>query len=273
MARSLEQLSQSTGILKGEELRCLQRFCVHNHMRPKEHLRDDYGKLLGAGNVENLRRYFHSRVESFFLPGTLKASARSSAADELYRLRYGPTRITVYNVLLAYTIIRPKPRKQYLECAEWLVEAAKVPVDGKDLSGTTVMAHAISTHPYLDTVFADLMLQSGSPINDRNRYGYTAAHEFAVVLPSAEGWGVVRDKLVVALRWFLENKGNLDLRDGDGTTARHLLTPLKRFSRNIQLLLKSDPSEWERGRIIDVPRNQPCPCGSGHKFRRCCGKD
>lgn len=21
-----------------------------------------------------------------------------------------------------------------------------------------------------------------------------------------------------------------------------------------------------------IPRNAPCPCGSGHKFKKCCGK-
>ena len=273
---------QSNGTLKGEELISLQRFCVHNHMNPKEHLCDDYGKLLRAGNVGNLRKHFDSRVESFFLPGTLKASARSSAADELYRLRYGPTTITVYNVLLAYTVIRPKLRKRYLECVKWLVEAAKVPVDGKDLSGTTVLAHAISTHPYLDIDFAELMLKAGSPVNDRNRYGYTAAHEFANVASSLEEWQTMQDnpeamiKVAVALNWFLENKGDIDIKDGDGIPARHLLTHLNSHSKTISLSLEPDSSrskKSEMGGIIEYPRNQPCLCGSGHKYRRCCGKD
>ena len=280
--RSLEQLKESTGILKGKELTCLQRFCVRNHMCPKAHLLDDYGKLLRAGNVENLRRHFDSRVDSFFLPGTLKDRARSSAADELYRLRYGPTRITVYNVLLAYTVIRPKLRKKYFECVKWLVEAAEVPVDGKDLSGTTVMVHAISTHPYLDTEFAELMLKAGTPVNHRNRYGYTAAHEFANVASSLEEWKTVRNKrqalnqVAVVLQWFIQNKGNVDIKDGDGISARYLLEPLASFSEHIRLLLEADGSESnsrDLGRINQIPRNQPCPCGSGHKFRRCCGND
>ena len=280
--RSLEQLQGSNDILKGEELICLQRFCVHNHMSPREHLLDDYGKLLRAGNVGNLGKYFNSRVESFFLPGTSKARARASATDELYRLRYGPTRITVYNVLLAYTVIRPKLRKRYIECVKWLLEAAKVPVDGKDLSGTTVMTHAISTHPYLDTKFAELMLEAGSPVNHRNRYGYTAAHEFATVVSSPEEWKAMRDKhetvnkVAAALQWFVDNKGNIDVKDGNGVSARHLLKPLASFSPHIKALLganSNEPKRPEMGRIMEIPRNQPCPCGSGHKFRRCCGDD
>lgn len=283
--RSLEQLKESTGTLKGAELTCLQQFCVRNHMCPKEHLLDAYGRLLRAGNVYSLRRYFENRVSSFFLPGTLEAQARSSAADELYRLRYGPTRITVFNVLLAYTWMRRRLRKKYLECARWLVEVAKVPVDGTDLSGTTVLTHAISTHPYLDLGFADIMLEAGSPINHRNRYGYTAAHEFANVASSRDEWYRMRGKEVViagvavVLEWFIEKNGDIDIKDGNEISARHLLRRLCRespHSQQINRLLGTDRNELKIsrvGRIIEIPRNQPCPCGSGHKFRRCCGSD
>ena len=265
--RSIEQLMESTGILRGDELICLQQFCVHNYMIPKEHLLDDYGKLLRGGNVEDLRRYFNSRVKSFLLPGTLKARARLSATDELYRLRYGPTRITVYNVLLAYTVMRPKLRKKYFECVKWLLEAAHVPVDGEDLSGTTVMVHAISTHPYLDIEFAELMLKAGSPVNHRNRYGYTAAHEFANVVMRNQQTAI--DKAATALQWFVKNKGDIDVEDGDGISARDMLEPLGTDSLSIRRLLNPD----DVGRMSEIGRNQPCPCRSGRKFRRCCGKE
>lgn len=32
------------------------------------------------------------------------------------------------------------------------------------------------------------------------------------------------------------------------------------------------PSSSSRGRTRPVGRNDPCPCGSGRKFKRCCGK-
>ena len=258
-------------------------------MCPKKHLIDSYGRLLRAGNVYSLRRYFENRVSSFSLLGTLKAQAqaRSSAADELYRLRYGPTRITIFNVLLVYTVIRPRFRKKYLECARWLVGVAKVPVDGKDLSGTTVLTHAISTHPYLDLEFAGIMLKAGSPINHRTRYGYTAAHDIANVVSSREEWDMLCskkkaiDEVAIALKWFVENDGNIDIKDGNEISARHLLWRLYRaIPENLRLqiarLLGVNCNGSEKsgvGRIIEISRNHPCPCGSGRKFKRCCGRD
>ena len=285
--RSLEQLKESTGTLKGAELTRLQRFCVYNHMCPKEHLIDSYGRLLRAGNVYSLRRYFENRVSSFSLPGRLKTQARSSAADELYRLRYGPTRITIFNVLLAYTVIRPRFRKRYLQCAAWLVEVAKVPVDGQDLSGTTVLTHAISTHPYLDLEFAGIMLKAGSPINHRNRYGYTAAHDIANVVSSRDEWERLWskrkaiDEVAIALKWFVKNDGNIDIKDGNEISARHLLWRLYRaipddLRLQIGRLLGVECSESKKsgvGQISEIARNHPCPCGSGRKFKRCCGSD
>lgn len=242
-------------------------------MRPKEHLLDTYGRLLRAGNVYDLRQHFDSRIALFTSPGKTKAEARALATNELYDLRYGPTKITVYNVLLAYTVMRPTIRREYLDCAKWLIETAKVPVDGEDLSGTNILSHAISTQPYLDIEFADLMLTAGAHINHRNRYGYTAAHDIANVMWLQEN---ARKKAAMALQWFLEKGGNVDIKDGDRISARDLI---QRFgARTPELAVVLEKTDQGLPQTVDhgptrVSRNAPCPCGSRRKYKKCCGKD
>ena len=98
-------------------------------------------------------------------------------ADELYALRWGPTRVPIYDFLLLSTIMRPESRQSYLAIARWLVETVGVPVDAPDLSGTRALSHAISTKPFFDRDYAQIMLDAGGDVNQQNRYGCTAAHD------------------------------------------------------------------------------------------------
>ena len=43
--------------------------------------------------------------------------------------------------------------------------------------------------------------------------------------------------------------------------------PLERRTRRMDEIDPNDESTWGR-----VPRNAPCPCGSGKKFKQCHGK-
>lgn len=67
--------------------------------------------------------------------------------------------------------MNPPERPKYLALGEWLVKTTEVPVDGTDMSGTTALMHSISTKPYFDTSFAQLLLDAGADINHRNLFG------------------------------------------------------------------------------------------------------
>ena len=165
--------------------------------------------------------------------------ARTRAAQDIYHLKWGPTKVPIYNLLgISFHTFRHQ-QLQHLAIARWLSTVAKVPVDGTDMSGTTALAHSISTHPAFDPEFAQILYDAGADINVRNRYGATPAHEMSLVLSLDEQ--DVR-KTEEALRWFVTRGGNVDVKDGDGITARTLAEmTAKRFrSKNIFLLLENE---------------------------------
>jgi hypothetical protein len=165
----------------------------------------------------------------------------------------------------------PSTRPSYLNMAEWLINTAKVNVDGTDLSGTTALAYSISTKPYFDTQFAEMLHAAGGNINHRNRYGETAAHDFVKVMSyDAES----RRRPVEALKWFLSHGGDLEIKCGDGMTAKYIITRLAPIVPELKAAM--DDAEGGGGTSSSgkkVGRNEPCPCESGKKYKACCGKN
>lgn len=55
-------------------------------------------------------------------------------------------------------------------------------------------------------------------------------------------------------------------------------TYLNRIKRHYKMFRETIEKEIEQSRAIqtsskeEIPRNAPCPCGSGKKYKRCCGK-
>ena len=92
-------------------------------MDPDRDFKDPYGVLIEDGDLTPIQEHFQSRIQHF-------EGRRHEAAQELFRLRWGPTRVPVYTALLAFTRINPGSRYKYINVAEWLVDTAKVPVDG-----------------------------------------------------------------------------------------------------------------------------------------------
>lgn len=89
----------------------------------RKHLKDPYGRLIEDGSLTALQEHFQGRVQHF-------EGRQHEAAQELFKLKWGPTRLPVYVLLLAFTDIKPDERYNYIAIAEWLVDTAKVPVDG-----------------------------------------------------------------------------------------------------------------------------------------------
>ena len=123
MGRPLGQLFASSDILSGEEGVKLRVYCSTACMNPDRDLKDPYGVLFKDGSLTAFQEHFQGRVEHF-------DGKRHEAAQELFKIKWGPTRISVYVVLLAFTRVNPELRYKYISIAEWLVDTAKVPVDG-----------------------------------------------------------------------------------------------------------------------------------------------
>ena len=123
MGRPLGQLFASSDILSGEEGARLRVYCSTACMNPDRDLKDPYGVLFRDGSLTAFQEHFQGRVEC--LDGK-----RHEAAQELFKIKWGPTRIPVYIALLAFTRVNPELRYNYISIAEWLVDTAKIPVDG-----------------------------------------------------------------------------------------------------------------------------------------------
>ena len=92
-------------------------------MDPQKDLKDAYGVLFEDGNLSAFEEHFQGRVQHF-------EGKQYEAAQELFRLKWGPTRIPIYGVLLAFTVLKNEFRQRYIAITKWLIDTAKVPVDG-----------------------------------------------------------------------------------------------------------------------------------------------
>ncbi|RPD54786.1 hypothetical protein L227DRAFT_337488 [Lentinus tigrinus ALCF2SS1-6] len=198
-------------------------------MEPSRDL-DVFGRAVMIGDLDALKDMYE---ESLVKYGKTSETARASAAQEIYRMRWGPTRVTIYNLILLCTLILPQKRIQHLRVARWLIDEVNVPVDGIDLSGSTALHHSISTKPAFDPEYAQMLYDAGGVVTQRNRYGGTPAHEITMIW-DMRNKEVVR-KAAAALKWFLEHGGNLDIKDSDGQTARKSVDATRRAARGLQL--------------------------------------
>ena len=154
--------------------------------------------------------------------------------------------------------------------------ATDLSITATDISGTTALMLSISTKPYFEPEFAQLMLDAGGNINRRDRFGGVAAHHITTVQLLYEE--EAHEKAGHALQWYLEHGGDLDVEDGDGTCVRRIIANLANTDRTLKGVVDKFEQQKKEGTIpgfgaIPRPtaRNSPCPCGSGRKFKKCCG--
>ena len=119
-------------------------------MDPQKDLKDAYGVLFEDGNLSAFEEHFQGRVQHF-------EGKQYEAAQELFRLKWGPTRIPIYGVLLAFTVLKNEFRQRYIAVTKWLIDTAKVPVDGMWfvtlLSLSALLKAFNSARPYFETEF------------------------------------------------------------------------------------------------------------------------
>jgi MYND finger len=204
------------------------------------------------GELSEIQADFASRVEEFRKDSEDEDSAKKAAAQELASLTWGPTAVPIYNLLGLSSMISPHQRPQHLSIARWLVSVAKVPVGATDASGTTALAHSISTHPSFDPELAQILYDAGGDVNLRNRYGATPGHAMCMVLSLDE-----RDlwRTEKALAWFVAHGGNVDVKDSDACSPRMAAgITAKRFASKggNKLLMILEKEDNRRGRRRDI---------------------
>ncbi|KAH8094506.1 hypothetical protein BXZ70DRAFT_361519 [Cristinia sonorae] len=221
--RSLEELIDSDEQLRGMESMLLRTFTTSECMEPRRDL-DDYGRTLFYGDLKAVKADFARRVaaarDESDRPLPEKEATRA-AAQQIYELHWGPTRVPVFDLLFLATMIVPGKRAEILAVTKWLAIEAKVPVNGLDLSGSTATHHTISTKPGLDLEFAQILYDAGGDVGLRNRFGETAVCEALKIFEPREA--ETMRKATEAIRWYLTHGGNIDLKDNDGISARGMM--------------------------------------------------
>lgn len=173
-----------------------------------------------CGDLDKVKEHFAIRVAQLSQMVATREEAREAAARSLYALRWGPTRIPIYNLILVGTILAPWYRGQLMALTRWLIQDAKVPVDGKDVTGATAIHHALACSPTLELEFAQMLVDAGADVNEQDRFGCTAMHEAMQVHNPTQEQVATRAH---ALVWVLTHGGNVDVREGDGRTVRDVI--------------------------------------------------
>lgn len=175
-----------------------------------------------CGVLDKVKKDFTRRVfELMAVQSKSEPEARSEATKQFYELRWGPTKIPIYNLVLVGTVLATWYRERQMKLMRWLIDEAKVPVDGIDISGAQTIHHAISCVPVFDAQFAQMLYDAGGDVNHRDRYGCTAMHEALQIHDGRSADAVRRQK--DALVWYLEHGGNMDIKDNDGNRVRDVL--------------------------------------------------
>jgi hypothetical protein len=187
-------------------------------MVPSRDLTDALGNALlstiQAGELSPLKTYVAARRAVL---GTAEA-----VASELYEGRWGPTGIPIYNVILPFFVVSPGNKQHLLDLTRYLALEVRVPVDGTDVTGASALYWAIATKPHAEPEFAQLLFDAGGSVNQRNRFGGTAAAEIAQVDFSGDTGQNER-----MLAWYIEHGGDVDGKDNDGMTVLMLVEMMR----------------------------------------------
>ena len=188
-----------------------------NALVPSRDLTDALGQALLATFSDKpgaLKTHIDSRTESL---GNIEAVRK-----ELYGARWGPTRLPIYNVILQLFLFTPEKKMQLLDLTRYLAWDVEVPVDGTDVLGATALYWAISTKPYAEAEFAQILFDVGGSVNQKNRLGGTAAGEIAQVDFKGD-----TSKSVEMMRWWFEHGGDVDAQDNDGMNVKTLVEMMR----------------------------------------------
>lgn len=230
-------------ILKGVESQRLRSFCTSEYLIPARDL-DEFGEMLLTGPLSSIEQNFESRTRRILElqdpdseEGTSVYEATQRVCDDLFKMRWGPTRVPIFNLLGLFRILNPDEKALYFNIARFFINQG-VPVNGKDLSGTTALSHSFSTKPASDFDYAQLLYDAGGDVNNRNRYGGIVAHEIAAVYPPFSSG--VKKTAVESMQWFLSHGGNVDIADSDGMALRSMCETFREVFPELMNVIKKE---------------------------------
>jgi hypothetical protein len=226
---SLDDLRSSNEKLSGMDAMELRGFASKSPMIPHRDLTDPLGKALMAdfqGQSGALRAYLDKRLSS--LNGDT-----ATLVKELYEKRWGPTKIPIFNVILQFLIFNPENKSQILKTTKYLANDLNVPADGTDMTGASSLYWAISTKPYTETEYAQVLFDAGASVNQKNRFNGTAASEIGQVDFTAD-----TKKNVQMMKWYIEHGGDVDAKDNDGMNVRMLAEMMRKRVPAIEEVVK-----------------------------------
>jgi hypothetical protein len=195
----------------------LRGMASQNPMVPSRDLTDSLGHSILAfceGSSGAVKTHVDARIE---------ALGKEAAVKEIYDKRWGPTKIPIFNVILQFFTFAPQLEAQLLDLARYLARDVGVGVDGTDVTGASALYWSISTKPYANTDFAQLLFDAGASVNQKNRFGGTAASEIAQVDFAGD-----TARNVAMLKWYVEHGGDVDAKDNDGMNVRMLVDMMKK---------------------------------------------
>lgn len=216
---TLEDLRDSRDELSGMDALELRGWTSSNALLPRRDLTDPLGQALlstFSDTPNALSGYIDAR--------TTELSGNSAAMrQELFNARWGPTKIGIYNVILQFLLFTPENKKNLLDLTRYLTTEIKVPVNGTDVLGCSALYWSISTKPYTETAFAQILFDAGGSVNQKNRLGGTAAGEIAQADVKGD-----TSKNVEMLAWWVEHGGDVDAKDNDGMNVRTLVEMMRK---------------------------------------------
>ncbi|KAI4649646.1 hypothetical protein J4E93_003966 [Alternaria ventricosa] len=265
---TLEDMINSEDQLAGMDGMELRGWSQKNPTVPSRDLKDPVGQtFLSIFNQEfdALQNYAEMMIKQ--LGGT--EEARETFRNDLYAKRWGPTKTTVYGVLLPALHMMPNKKQELLGVVKYLANDLKVPVDGKDVVGSTALFWAISTKPYVQPEFAQILFDAGGSVNTKNRFGATPGSEIA----QADIHGDT-SKNVQMLKWYVEHGGDVDSKDNDGMTIKTLVEMMGMKVPALAAVLKKGKGPRKEGDCTNCGRGPKdgkvfSACGKCKKARYC----
>ena len=219
----------------------LRGWAQANPTAPSRDLKDPMGQaLLSAfnGEFDAVENYCETMIRQ--LGGD--DAARETVRQDMYAKRWGPNKTPVYAVLLPAFHMLPAKKQNLLRIVKYLANELKVPVDGKDVLGSTALFWAISTKPYVQPEFAQILFDAGGSVNTKNRFNATPASEIA----QADIHGDTT-KNVQMMKWYIEHGGDIENKDTDGMNVKMLVEMMSKKVPQMAEVIKNGRGERKDG--------------------------
>ncbi|KAI0788284.1 hypothetical protein C8Q74DRAFT_1367032 [Fomes fomentarius] len=195
--RSLDDLLKTDDTLSGAESQRLRLHFSSARMIPPPWFDDSFGNAVYTGDLTTLKKLHADKLTGHLKASGNEEAARAATVKDIYEMRWNMTGMPIFDVILLSITFNSRLRPSLLQTACWLIDDIGIPVDGRDLSGSTALHYAISSKRKFDAEYAQILYEAGGSVTDRNRCGSTPAHDL-----------------------ILEHGGNLDVKDTDGVTPR-----------------------------------------------------